>query len=133
MGYIPAEQERALLKHGVAGGDAVQSAFPDQGLLRQLRAEVKAIHSSDALIEYLQRLMAQSRQFPGIRVGLSPRAGMSLLSAGKAHAYIEGRDYVSANDIQAVFIEAAAHRIHPAVDGKNRELAEALLKSVAVD
>ncbi|MFM1782831.1 MAG: hypothetical protein RIS14_584, partial [Pseudomonadota bacterium] len=66
-------------------------------------------------------------------VGLSPRAGMSLLSAGKAHAYIEGRDHVSANDIQAVFIEAAAHRLHPAVHGNNRDLAEALLKSVAVD
>lgn len=58
---------------------------------------------------------------------------MSLLSAGKAHAYIEGRDFVSANDIQAVFVEAAAHRIHPAVEGNNRELAEALLASVAVD
>lgn len=133
MGYIPAEQERALLKHGITGSDTIQTAFPDPALLRQLRAEVQAMHCSDALIDYLQRLIAHSRQFPGIRVGLSPRAGMSLLSAGKAHAYIEGRDYVSANDIQAVFIEATAHRIHPVVDGKNRDLAEALLKSVAVD
>jgi len=133
MGYIPAEQERALLKHGIAGSSAIQSEFPDPASLRQLRTEVQALHCSEALIDYLQRLIAQSRQFPGIRVGLSPRAGMSLLSAGKAHAYIEGRDFVSANDIQAVFIEAAAHRIHPVVEGNNRELAEALLTSVAVD
>lgn len=133
MGYIPAEQERALLKHGIAGTGSVQNAFPDAESLRRLRSDVQSLHCSDALIDYVQRLIAQSRQFPGIRVGLSPRAGMSLLSAGKAHAFIEGREFVSANDIQAVFVEATAHRIHPGVDGSNRELAEALLKSVAID
>jgi MoxR-like ATPase len=68
-----------------------------------------------------------------VRVGLSPRAGLSLLAAGKAHAYLDGRDFVNANDIQAVFIEAAAHRLHPAVEGKNRELCAALLKAVPID
>ena len=70
---------------------------------------------------------------PGIRVGLSPRAGISLLAAAKAHAFIAGRGFVTANDVQAVFIEASAHRIHVDIEGKNRELAMQLLKTVAVD
>jgi MoxR-like ATPase len=133
MGYISAEQERALLKHSTRLGGPVHAEFTQRDALQALRAEVRALHCSDALIDYVQKLIAQSRQFPGIRVGLSPRAGISLLAAAKAHAYIEGRDFVTADDIQAVFVEASAHRLHAAVEGNNRELAEALLKSVPVD
>ena len=133
MGYISAEQERALLKSGGNRTDNLKAAFADSTGLIEIRRRVAALHASDALIDYVQRLIAQSRQFSGIRVGLSPRAGISLLAAGKAHAYLEGRDFVTANDIQAVFIEAAAHRLHPAIDGKNRELSAALLKAVPID
>ena len=99
----------------------------------QLRSLVAQIHCSDALINYVQNLIAQSRQFSGVRVGLSPRAGISLLAASKAHAFIEGRDFVTANDVQAIFVAATAHRIHPTIEGKNKTLAEAILASVAVD
>lgn len=133
MGYISAEQERALLKNGGSHSGLVTSAFLDNQTLIEIRRQIAALHASDALIDYVQRLIAQSRQFTGIRVGLSPRAGISLLAAGKAHAYLEGRQFVSANDIQAVFVEAAAHRMHPVVEGKNRELCGALLKAVPID
>lgn len=133
MGYIPPEQERALLKRSRIGTAAPSVVFHNKTTLLALRTAVDQMHCSDVLIDYVQRLIAQSRQFPGIRVGLSPRAGLSLLSAGKAHAYIEGRDYVTANDIQAVFLEATAHRIHPSIEGRNRELAKALLEQVAID
>jgi MoxR-like ATPase len=133
MGYISAEQERALLKNGGSHSGLVKPAFLDNQALIEIRQQIAALHASDALIDYVQRLIAQSRQFTGIRVGLSPRAGISLLAAGKAHAYLEGRQFVSANDIQAVFVEAAAHRMHPSVEGKNRELCVALLKAVPID
>lgn len=133
MGYISAEQERALLKSGGSRSGMVPAAFMDSHALIEIRRQIAALHASDALIDYVQRLIAQSRQFTGIRVGLSPRAGISLLAAGKAHAYLEGRQFVTANDIQAVFIEATAHRMHPAVEGKNRELCAALLKAVPID
>jgi len=133
MGYISADQERALLKSSGNLHGTLSAAFEDAVGLIEIRRQVAALHASDALIDYVQRLIAQSRQFTGVRVGLSPRAGISLLAAGKAHAYLDGRDFVNANDIQAVFIEAAAHRLHPAVDGKNRELCAALLKAVPID
>jgi MoxR-like ATPase len=133
MGYVSAEQERALLKNSSSlESGSVKSCF-DAGRLLEIRNRIQNMHCSDALIDYVQRLIAGSRRFPGIRIGLSPRAGISLLAAGKAHAFIEGRDFVNANDIQAVFIEASAHRLHVDIEGQNRELADALLKSTAVD
>ena len=133
MGYVSAEQERALLKNSARiDSNAAAACFSAERLL-EMRGHIQNLHCSDALIDYVQRLIAESRRFPGIRVGLSPRAGISLLAAGKAHAFIAGRGFVTANDIQAVFVEASAHRIHVDIEGKNRELASLLLKSVAVD
>lgn len=133
MGYIPQEQERALLKNsGQINKTAMAVHFNLQQTI-QLRSLVAQMHCSDALINYVQNLIAQSRQFSGVRVGLSPRAGISLLAASKAHAFIEGRDFVTANDVQAIFVAATAHRIHPTIEGKNKTLAEAILAAVAVD
>lgn len=133
MGYIPHVQERELLKNSNHINKSSVAACFNTAQVLHLRELVAQLHCSETLIDYVQRLISQSRQFSGIRVGLSPRAGISLLAASKAHAFIEGRDFVSANDVQAVFVAATAHRIHPAIEGKNISLAEALLASVAVD
>ncbi|MBP7371158.1 MAG: MoxR family ATPase, partial [Arenimonas sp.] len=133
MGYIPQDQERALLKNSTNNTKRPLSAHFTAQQAIQLRTLVAQLHCSDALINYIQQLIALSRQFSGIRVGLSPRAGISLLAASKAHAFIEGRDYVTSNDVQAVFVAATAHRIHPMIEGKHKALAEAILASVSVD
>ena len=133
MGYIPHAQERELLKNSSQiNKKTVTPCFNTEQVLH-LRELVAQLHCSETLIDYVQRLISQSRQFSGIRVGLSPRAGISLLAASKAHAFIEGRDFVTANDVQAVFVAATAHRIHPTIEGKNIPLAEAVLASVTVD
>jgi MoxR-like ATPase len=133
MGYVSAEQERALLKNSARINSHSVPAFFDATRLHEIQLLIQNMHCSDVLIDYVQKLIAASRQFPGIRVGLSPRAGISLLAASKAHAFLEGRDFVNANDVQAVFIEASAHRLHTDIENKNIELAGKLLRSVSVD
>ncbi len=133
MGYVSAEQERALLKNSAQLHSHPLPAYFDVARLLEIQQLIQHLHCSDALIDYVQKLIAASRQFPGIRVGLSPRAGISLLAASKAHAFLAGRDFVNANDVQAVFIEASAHRIHTDIEGQNKELARKLLNSVSVD
>lgn len=133
MGYVSAEQERALLKNSAQINSHSVPAFFDAARLHEIQLLIQNMHCSDALIDYVQKLIAASRQFPGIRVGLSPRAGISLLAAGKAHAFLAGRDFVNANDVQSVFIEASAHRMHTDIENKNIELAGKLLRSVSVD
>lgn len=99
-----------------------------------LRAATLRVHASEALIGYVQELLAQSRRQPGVKVGLSPRAGLALLRAARAQALIQGREHVVPDDVQALFSEIATHRLVPESDDDTRDrLAQKILHAVAVD
>jgi MoxR-like ATPase len=69
-----------------------------------------------------------------VRVGLSPRAGIALLRAARAYALLLGRDHALPEDVQALFVAVAAHRLVPDADaGDGHALAKAILHAVAVD
>ena len=135
LGYPPEDAERALL----AGSDRRDLIARSEAVLgaddvRALRAAVSEIHASEALIDYVQRLLARSRHHPGVRVGLSPRAGLALLRAARAHALLRGREHVLPEDVQTLFVAVAAHRLTADADGGDgKSLAEAILRAVAVD
>jgi MoxR-like ATPase len=135
LGYPDAAAERAML----AGGDRremVAAAMPQLTAddLAALRASVAHVHASEALVAYVQGLLAESRRHRGVRVGLSPRAGLALLQGARAHALLAGRAHVLPEDVQALFVEVAAHRLVPEAEGGTREaLAASILKAVAVD
>jgi len=135
LGYPSADAEREMLV-GADRRDLIANTMPLIGTddVLKLRVAVTHIHASDALVAYVQALLAESRRHPQIRVGLSPRAGLALLRAARALALLQGRDYALPEDVQAVFEEVAAHRLVPQGDAGDRvALARALLKSVAVD
>jgi MoxR-like ATPase len=101
--------------------------------LREIQEAVRTIHTSPALLDYLQDLLEASRQRH--RTGLSPRAGLALLRASQAWALMQGRDMVLPEDIQAVGVAVMAHRLGQDVESTSesgRELAVSLLKTVAV-
>lgn len=136
LGYPDADAERALLG-GRNRRDMLSVLAPelDGPRLRQMRDSVTAVHASPALIGYVQRLLAASRANAGIAVGLSPRAGLALLAAARALAFIAGRDHALPGDVQKGFVAVAAHRLVPDADSaKTREtLAAELIERVAVD
>ncbi len=135
LGYPDEGAERALL----AGSDRrelIAQALPILGVdeVQQLRRAAAGIHASDALVAYVQALLARSRHHPGLRVGLSPRAGIALLRAARAYALLLGRAHVLPEDIQVLFASVAAHRLVPDTDaGDDLALAKAILHSVPVD
>jgi len=101
--------------------------------LGEIQAAVRKVHTSPALLDYLQDLLDASRQRHS--TGLSPRAGLALLRASQSWALMHGRDMVLPEDIQAVGVPIMAHRLghdikQPGESG--RTLAEALLRSVPV-
>ena len=134
LGYPNAESERALL----AGADrreliAQVSPLLSSADVLQLRAAVNEVHASDALVDYVQALLARSRQQPGVRVGLSPRAGIALLRAARAYALLLGRKHVLPEDVQALFAAVAAHRLVAEAEASSSQaLAKAILHAVAV-
>jgi MoxR-like ATPase len=94
---------------------------------------VRKVHTSTALLDYLQDLLDASRQRHS--TGLSPRAGIALLNAAQAWAFMQSRDMVLPDDIQAVGIAVMAHRLGHDLEqsgASGRTLAQNLLQSVPV-
>jgi len=90
-----------------------------QDILFQARREVLLIHTTDALSQYIVDLVIATRN-PApyseklarwLRFGASPRATIALDRCAKAHAWLEGRDYVKPQDIQAIVHDVLRHRI----------------------
>ena len=115
LGYPDQASERALL----AGQDRREATLhlasvmsPDELLAAQ--QAVLAVHASEALLDYLQALIAATRSGRWFVQGLSPRAGIAVVRAAKAQALLSGRDYVAPDDVQAILAQTIAHRLVPA-------------------
>ncbi|MCR4622861.1 MAG: MoxR family ATPase [Clostridiales bacterium] len=76
-----------------------------------MQKEAMAVTSKDSILDYITRLALASRAHEAVEVGISPRGALFLDRAAKARAYIEGRDYVTGTDVQAVFKDVCAHRV----------------------
>lgn len=100
--------------------------------LADLQAQVREVHASSAVLDYLQDLLDASRRRH--RTGLSPRAGLALLHAAQAWAMMEGRQMVIPEDIQAVGSSVMAHRLGQDLESaeSGRTLAQSLLREIAV-
>jgi MoxR-like ATPase len=100
--------------------------------LIETMALVTKVHASKDLIDYVQRLLAHSRDSGLFVVGLSPRAGLGLLRAARAWALLDGRDYVSPEDIQVVLGPVTGHRLQASAGGTSQASTQQLLEAVPV-
>lgn len=134
LDYPDAAAERALLTGGDRR-DLLAQLTPqlDAAGLAALSRQAQSVTASSALLDYLQALLAASRRHADVRVGLSPRAGLALLSAARAWALLSGRQHVLPEDIQALFVPLAAHRLVTTRGASGDSLARSLLADVAVD
>jgi MoxR-like ATPase len=135
LGYPEAAAEREMLS-GADRRQLIGRAVPQLSgaEVLQLRECVARVHASEALVTYVQALLGESRRHRGVRVGLSPRAGLALLQGARAHALIAGRTHALPEDVQALFVEVAAHRLVPEAESSTRDaLAASILSAVAVD
>jgi len=135
LGYPDRASERLLLA-GVDRRDAIERLQPvmSPALLTSAQALVHGVHAADALLDYLQALIAATRSGQWFVEGLSPRAGIAWLRAGRARALMARRDYVAPDDLQAVATQTIAHRLVPVAGaGRGRvEQVRAMLESVAL-
>ncbi len=133
LGYPDPRAERELLEgeDRKVLTDRLQAMLP-QAELASLQDAVSRVKTSPALLDYVQRLLEQSRRMPGLLYGLSPRAGLGLVRAAKAWALMEGRQHVLPDDIQTVFPSIAEHRLEQGESGKSAERVRQLLATVSV-
>ncbi|HCW90244.1 MAG TPA: AAA family ATPase [Marinobacter sp.] len=133
LGYPDPRAERELLE----GADrreltAKLASLLGEADLKTLQDGVERVTASPALLDYVQRLLQQSRKMPGLMYGLSPRAGLGLVRAARAWALMDGRHHVLPDDVQAVFPAVAGHRLEQGESGKSDERVRQLLTTVPV-
>jgi MoxR-like ATPase len=136
LGYPDAPHERELLRSGERREllpHIAPALRPDTVV--GIQHAVRTVHVSDALLDYVQALIARTRERTDLKLGLSPRAGQGLVRAAQAWAYLEGREAVLPEDIQAVLPAVVAHRLErrdPADAQGGPQIAAELLRSVPV-
>lgn len=136
LGYPDHQAERSLLegmdrREMIAGLEPCLR--PDE--LVVLQRAVRNVHTSPALIDYVQALVEQTRRSPDFITGLSPRAALALLSCARAWAFLHGRDSVLPEDVQAVLPSVATHRLHFAHTATRRpseQIGAALIEAVPI-
>ena len=112
IGYPDYEAQMSILRDRQSTDpiDSVAQVVTRDDVLR-MQAAVRAVTAKDSILDYITRLAMASREHPMVEVGISPRGTLFLDRMAKAHAYLEGRDYVTGGDVQAIFHDVCAHRV----------------------
>jgi len=136
IGYPDAQAERGLLS-GVDRREIVAQLSPqmESSELLALQQRVKQVFVSPALLDYVQAILLYTREATRYTHGLSPRAGLALLSAARAWALLNERDAVLPEDIQAVLPGVAGHRLQAIGEHSKQDsdsLVQELIEAVAI-
>ncbi len=137
MGYPLLEDEISILK-GEGSKRALEEIVPVMGgsnILLTLRQKTQMIYLHDAMYEYIMKLVTQTREHSLLELGISPRGSLAIVKMAKAMAFLRGREFVIAEDIEDIFTNTAAHRLvltMRARAGKKRaeQITEEIIKSV---
>ena len=135
LGYPDPRAEREMFMRQqttAANWNGVKQCI-DNAQLDEIRAAVNQVHASDNLLDYLQRLVAYTRQSAEFEVGLSPRGALALLDCARTWAVMHNRGHVVPEDIQMVLPAVASHRLLPSADYAGDGLALVALLQRNVD
>lgn len=132
LGYPQAEEEARMLQNlgSRIPFDQVQTVTNAEELIA-LQAQADAVHVSDAVAEYIVSVAAATRNHRALAMGASPRGSRSLYRAAKVWAAMEGRDFVTPDDVQQLALPVLAHRLQ--LTGEARfggKTAESILREI---
>ena len=136
LGYPDQQAERELLiRDGSIGSTENVRQCLSADDIREFRELSVKVHCSDSLLDYVQRLIAYTRNKEDFHYGLSPRGSLALVRAAKTWALMEGREHVIPEDVQAVLPAVVEHRLRAITDEDGHtgaSLAQRLLTDVDV-
>ena len=129
IGY-PSEEEELRLARSFMEGRYEEEIRPVLELkdVLELKEKVNRVHISDAVMGYVQQIIARTRAGNGFSLGASPRALLQLLKAAQAKAFLDGRDFVKPDDVKKTVKNVLSHRLIPTTEMKlQKKKAEDLL------
>ena len=102
--------------------------------LAQAKAEIKNVFVHSCILEYMAEIVAATRSGENVLMGVSPRGTLALLHCAKAYAYLQGRSFVTPDDIKALAVAVLSHRIVMGYENTNssRGFVESILASTTV-
>ena len=111
--YLSEQEEATMLRRRLDRGSAPPSVqrVVDVHDLLAMQESVEQVSVHDDVLQYVVTLAAASRSHPQVAVGASPRAELDLVQLARAHALLQGRDYVIPEDVKALAVPTMAHRI----------------------
>ena len=140
--YPSAAEEAALLRAVTGGrvGDRLDvsqvQAVADPEAVLNLQQVAARLRLDEAVLDYVVRLVAATRQTPGFAIGAGPRGGIALIRAARAQALLNERDFVTPDDVKRIAKPALRHRLTLAAEYEMEgaqvdEVLEELLRRVA--
>jgi MoxR-like ATPase len=137
IGYPPEDIEKEIFRHG-----SIRESLRDipplisaGEIMEAQKAARDGVYISEKVTEYIFAIVAATRSHPLIVSGISTRGGINLAEAAKAHAYLEGREYVAPEDVQAIAAPVGSHRLicRPENESLDKEeILGSILKSIPV-
>ncbi|CAD2224587.1 conserved hypothetical protein [Pseudoalteromonas sp. 3J6] len=131
LGFPPKNAEKRLLLNNQKRDYSQLPQRINQQQLKQIQESIANITLSAPVIDYIIELVTYTREAQSLAASLSPRASMALAKSARAWAYIEGRDFVLPEDVQAVFSSVCQHRLGLHSESGNNQIAD-ILKHVLV-
>jgi len=115
VGYPTLEQEKTILSEFHTRKSrtdlSIIKSILDSKKVDSFRSAVREVHIGEDLLDYIARIIDLSRNHPALSLGGSPRASLAIMTSSKAFAAIEGRDFVTPDDIKTVVNPVLRHRI----------------------
>jgi len=113
LGYLDAEGEAEMVRRRLARGSAppVPPQVTDAARLLAMRESLESVQLHPDLLAYVVALVAATRSHPQVTVGASPRGTLAVIQLARGHAVLDGREFVTPEDIKAVAVPALAHRL----------------------
>lgn len=137
MGYPSPEEEFDIITRSETNTftNRLEAVMSLDDIMRHI-AEVRKVRCTDSVKKYIVDLLNATRNSELVKLGASPRAGIALLRASKAIAYIFGRDYVVPDDVRAIMPAVLSHRLMLSPKGKSaysgsEEVMQAIAKTVS--
>lgn len=142
--YPDEKAEKNILNHSLQtsttlsdDGPGLFSPVMDLAAFQQLRDQIQTVKVEDAIMDYIVQLVRKTRESDLARLGASPRAGVAIVQSSRAWAFVQGRDYVTPDDVKIVIRPALRHRIQPTPHvelegGTSDQIIEEVVASVPV-
>ncbi len=135
IGYPDVESQAEILadRHTENPVDKVEQVASDEEL-KEMIQKANEVYIAKSVYEYIAKLVQKTREHEMVSLGVSPRGALSLCQMAKAYAFVNSRDFVTPDDIRAVFADVCGHRLMLNSKARLNELsAENILADIIKD